>query len=1212
MGKKLLPVLPAFVVPESQHKNHREVKDEPNQHENEKRNKNLSLPALKAEHHRPHKSTEMDAFAYCSNYDEKDYKEYRKRFKLKTDDKTGNTRGKYDAEFERKQVKGAIHIITTALKNKGLETPFLILPFRPNQSDGLVKDFLNMIFDEDGSIIEEEKLEKICSIQDELTLMSVLKFFWCRLPGNAVIGWKTYTEFVKMEEDAKYPPRAFLEFMPSCLNSGAHASIVYDFFDLLVAMVMKCQYNHLSARKLSRLCGLWAFHPVRTHKSSIPSFERGLYEWIPAGDAVFHLFLAFVKAMPPEGRVNRLPKQLQHILKTSSYPPTPTAASDESATSKYAQKLPMVTLRVNSPSENPAEMLSRVSKTLKFDDASLYYTREDFLLLKRLFKDSNTIMRKLSPEGSRILDNVCLYDEDLVSDGTSDHGNKIKYQLLAGWSLDMTAEGGRKRAKRSPTGAKPKKSQMPDFFTASIGRVSVDDYFIWTWMASLGPEETNIKKKTFGKTYIMEAQLAEGFKKWVVVEEQDLERDKYDVEIEIKKQKLQALEDQIKMAKKKAAKVALKESGSSMRLSNFTKKALAEKRAEKMDNSLPPPPPPKKDYRTKANDASLPVPPLPTAGPNNGEDNEFRRLHMSVLTGAGTEDSTEHIALPNGNNDSNGRYLNRRPPTQGGYPQNHYEKNERLGRVPPNNYRRPQLLTQHYTPSPPAGKYSLQANPGIVQDVKLHDVMNDDSYVQENRINRSPSLHCEDNTSKSPSPVYNGAPFKPVSPEDDGHLSASQPPLTASDNSTYYTANSVVPPIREGQPKLYPPESSGSESSPRDDSATNSMDSQLTSESSKKPHENAHRDSRSPSPLAGGRSERTSRLIGSIDNLESQIKDLLSEDGEDKAQARGQKQTVGEQRSKDIARNMDYPEQHRTYPNATPADYSRNTGKPAPGNMYTRRLSAQPRMAPRQSNADHSSPPYRYANDRSQPLAPPPGSMPYSSPYGGSNTSFDSAKSMPSEGYLLPMRSQAPSHSPSPSPARRSGPRRPVSSYGFPAAPSGAYPHHHHGQSMAPRGYGARNRIPMATGGPYYAPSDSRSPMPHDRPVSFDGAWPMSFSGGAPTTYSGPHISPPPVSRNYYNMNPSYPVPPSGNYTGYPNSAYSVPARGQISMQQPQHHTQGAPTSASFAPGPNAGTMSQGLIQNIPPGGCVSRLHGIKPTNRKQARSALMQGDFGI
>ncbi|QPG74501.1 hypothetical protein FOA43_001831 [Brettanomyces nanus] len=388
----------------------------------------------------------MDAFAYCSKYGKENYDEYRRRYRLKTDDENGSLKDRYDVEFERKQAKDVIHVITATLKSKGLETPFLILPFRPSQSDQALKDFLNLIFKQGGELLDADHIETVAEQQNEAT------------------------------------------------------------------------------------------------------------------------------AMPPGGQTNRLPKQLQQILKNNVYPPSPTSTV---ASSQYMQEIPKVTLRVNHPSRNPAELLSRVSRTLKFDNPTLFYTREDFLLLKRLFKNQDAIMDKLSPEGCRIMDNVCLYDEDLVSDGSS-RGNHIRFKLAAGWSHDMTSQ------------LSTKKSHAPDFFTADVSRASIDDYFIWAWMASLGNEETSIKKKTFGKTYIMEAQLAEGFKKWVIVEEQDFERDKYDLELEIKQEKLKTLETKIQSAQKRATTLMIKSSPARNDLYDITNHTDSQK--------VLPPPPPKKDY----------------------------------------------------------------------------------------------------------------------------------------------------------------------------------------------------------------------------------------------------------------------------------------------------------------------------------------------------------------------------------------------------------------------------------------------------------------------------------------------------------------------------------------------------------------------------------------------------------------------------------------
>lgn len=520
-----------------------------------------------------------ESFIYCPNLAPEKLKEFKSTYKRKTDEQYMLEK-QYDITFERKHIKDLVHLITSEIKRKGSKTPLLILPFRPAHHDVDLKDFLNSIFYK-GMPVEEETAKEIIKGTDEYILMSALKFLWCRLPGKAIIGWKAYTKFVKLEDNAGFPDKAFLEFMPNCLSSGAHASIVYDFFDLIVALVLNSKENLMTARKLSKLCGLWAFNPMRNKSSAAPSFERGLYEWIPAGDAMYHLLLSFIKAMPPNGDLTRLPKLFQILLKSSDYPPLPTSATLEN--SRQLQEIPMVTIRANTPSKNPAELLTRVSKTLKFDDATLFYTREDFLLLKRLFKEKDQVVEKLSSEGTRLLENLCLYDTDLICDGSN--SSSLKFKLVPGWSTDMTS-------RKTPSF----KKNVQELFTAVIGRASIEDYFIWTWLASLGVEETDLKKKTFGKTYIMEVELAEGFKKWVIIEEQDLERDGYDIELEIKQEKLKHLEQKIQLAEIEARKIKQDAQNQKKRL--MLEKVDAEdlNRNNQPSGSLPPPPVPRKDY----------------------------------------------------------------------------------------------------------------------------------------------------------------------------------------------------------------------------------------------------------------------------------------------------------------------------------------------------------------------------------------------------------------------------------------------------------------------------------------------------------------------------------------------------------------------------------------------------------------------------------------
>lgn len=458
-------------------------------------------------------------FVYCPGYSRNESDSMMKSFKRKTDAQYDKTHAQEELVFERKHLKDIIHTLTSEIKQRGTKIPLLVLPFRSQEIDD--EDGLNKLV---GALVHNGRprgivdIEKaIKSTENVYTLMSTLKYFWCRLPGNAIIGWKAYTKFVKLEEESNFTKKSFLEFMPNCLSSGAHASIVYDFFDLIVALVINSKKNLMSSRKLCRLMGLWAFNPIRNAPTGEPSFERGLFEWIPSSDAMFHLLLSFLRSMPPGGDINKLPSTFQVLLKANEYPPASTSSQLEH--SKTQIEVPLITLKSNNPSKNPAELIAKVSKTLKFDDATLFKTREDYLLLKRLFKDSDgEIINKLSQEGQRILENLCLSDN--------------------GCSTSMTGQ-----EKVSSSGA--------DFFTAEIHRISIDDYYIWTWLASLGDEETDLKRRTFGKSYIMEVELAEGFKKWVILEEQDVERDGYDIELELKQEKLKELNAKIQQAQMK-------------------------------------------------------------------------------------------------------------------------------------------------------------------------------------------------------------------------------------------------------------------------------------------------------------------------------------------------------------------------------------------------------------------------------------------------------------------------------------------------------------------------------------------------------------------------------------------------------------------------------------------------------------------------------------
>ena len=68
-----------------------------------------------------------------------------------------------------------------------------------------------------------------------LSLAGVLKWCWCRIPGG-VVSWKAYDRFKREEQDLGFRGDAFLHIIPRCVESVSHATIVFDFFDLMASI----------------------------------------------------------------------------------------------------------------------------------------------------------------------------------------------------------------------------------------------------------------------------------------------------------------------------------------------------------------------------------------------------------------------------------------------------------------------------------------------------------------------------------------------------------------------------------------------------------------------------------------------------------------------------------------------------------------------------------------------------------------------------------------------------------------------------------------------------------------------------------------------------------------------------------------------------------------------------------------------------------------
>ncbi|QLL35009.1 hypothetical protein HG536_0H03850 [Torulaspora globosa] len=404
--------------------------------------------------------------------------------------------------FDREKVKDVIHAITAGLKDKGADVEYLMIPFRPQQTNEKLLRLLNSLFPMgNGQPVAEKQRIRIVQKTEPLTLFQGLTYLWCRLPDGEVIGWKAYLQFKAREKEKNYPTRGFLELMPQCLSSPSHASIVYDFFDLIVSLASNSRVNKMSARKISKMCAIWAFGKpleatgnsldydfTNTSESPNNSFQDGLNDWIPATDAMFHLLLAFLKSFVPQDLESaQLPSTLKSLLFNNEYPPKGSTAYS----SQTVLTIPLVTLHTDRFSRKPWELLERCGELLDFSKYDAFQAREDYALLKSLFKKSNQvegISRKMSQESRRLM--------KLMSTKHS--------TFQAGWSKRKCL---------------PNEAKLPE--SIEVKRVDIDDFFIWAWLSTLSYEQTSSKRNLFGRSLILEFEF-DGFKKWVLFQECDI------------------------------------------------------------------------------------------------------------------------------------------------------------------------------------------------------------------------------------------------------------------------------------------------------------------------------------------------------------------------------------------------------------------------------------------------------------------------------------------------------------------------------------------------------------------------------------------------------------------------------------------------------------------------------------------------------------------
>ncbi|KAL3425331.1 morphogenesis protein [Phlyctema vagabunda] len=457
---------------------------------------------------------------------------------------------------------------TLELKSRALDTPFLLLPFRPTSDPSAARTFIRRFFDK-GQRLYGATLEQELRLTEPMVLCSVVKWCWSRLAGG-VVGWEAYELFKVGEQDSNMARDSFATFIPLSVDSDSRTHIIFDFFDLLAAIAAHSKTNGLGGRKLSRMAGWWAFE----HPDTGNGFEGGYKGWASAADATSHLFFAYLRSLSPDSvkglnGISTLPMSLQKLLQETEYPPERPSLM-QSTTTK-------VVMIVNSVSPTPFALLRRTNNfQYRDDDRALQEFSEYEDPVKALTEECRRVLRSISTanqsqassskQSTGVQEASWSRFEDLGFSGgfdddeDEDGENIVKKRNPQGLRTTphtRTAAGGRPTTPswadflssgfvdengsnpaplllppdkilppidtsrgRSSQSHKPRLESNKDLEPgelASITRFDLDDAFWWVWISSLAGEESSERKAAFGRCALVETIISGG--RWLVMEE---------------------------------------------------------------------------------------------------------------------------------------------------------------------------------------------------------------------------------------------------------------------------------------------------------------------------------------------------------------------------------------------------------------------------------------------------------------------------------------------------------------------------------------------------------------------------------------------------------------------------------------------------------------------------------------------------------------------
>ncbi|KAM7219288.1 DUF1708 domain containing protein [Rhypophila decipiens] len=468
---------------------------------------------------------------------------------------------------EPEEVYELVHFCAKELKERALDMPFLLLPFRPTSDPSAVRTFIRHFFDTpDGSpALRGEHLHHELKLTEPMVISGVIKWCWGRLQGG-IVGWDSYELFKVGEQDSNYARDSFKTFIPLSVDNPTRSDIIFSFFDLIAAIAAHGKTNGFGGRKISRMAAWWAFE----QKDTGSGFEGGYKAWLNGADATSHLFFAYLRSLAPEptrGGISLLPTSLQKLLQETEYPPQRPVLL-QSSTNRVA-------MIVDAVSPTPFALLRRANHfEYRDDDRALREWSEYEDPISALTEECRRVLRAVSAANqshavssskhstslrdaswSRFEDigfASALEEEDEDEDAIRAPRNRLRNKPASGNDLgrpttpswaDFLSSGFVDDGPNSPsnlllppdkvlppieTGVRQRSSQshrprleseqhLEPGELASITKFDLDDSFWWVWMSSLAPEETPERKAAFGRCAVVETIIRTG--RWLVMEE---------------------------------------------------------------------------------------------------------------------------------------------------------------------------------------------------------------------------------------------------------------------------------------------------------------------------------------------------------------------------------------------------------------------------------------------------------------------------------------------------------------------------------------------------------------------------------------------------------------------------------------------------------------------------------------------------------------------